>query len=257
MIVTTAGRPDEESMALAKAACIKLSLPFKDRKKRSVSAMIQEYGAEILVAGKNRYAFYTSTESEPFFFHPNSAAFRLKRMMKGEVDPFVETAGIDKGDTILDCTLGMGSDCIIASFAAGAQGKVRGCEVHPVIAFIVQEGLRLYKDGSQELLEAMRRIEVIPRDSLEYLKEQPDKTVDIVYLDPMFEEVIEESDNFQSLRAAGFHTQLSEEWVNEAKRVARKRIILKAHFRSDLFEQFGFERKVRLASKFHYGTMTI
>lgn len=257
VLVTTAGRPDEESLALAESACIKLGLTFKERKKRSVSVMMREYGADLLVAGKNRYAFYTSTESEPFFFHPNSAAFRLKRLMKGEDDPFVQSAGIVKGDTVLDCTLGMGSDSIIASFITGAVGKVIGCEAHPVIAFIVQEGLKGYNNGSIELLEAMRRIKVIQKDSGEYLKELPNESVDIVYLDPMFDEVIEESDNFTSLRAAGLHIPLTQEWVNEAKRVARKRVVLKAHFRSELFEKFGFDRIVRPASKFHYGMINM
>ena len=39
--------------------------------------------ADVLVAGKNRYELYRIGMEEPFFFHPNSAAFRLKRLVKG------------------------------------------------------------------------------------------------------------------------------------------------------------------------------
>ena len=73
----------------------------------------------------------------------------------------------------------------------------------------------------------------------------------------MFEEVIEESSNFQALRAAGIHDALNVEWIEEAKRVARKRVVLKAHFRSTVFEQFGFKREIRLSSKFHYGVINL
>lgn len=255
VIVTTAGRPDHESRRLAELACNKLGLHYIERRKRSVAAMMREYEADVLVAGKNRYEFYTPHSVEPFFFHPNSAAFRIKRLLKGEKDPFIQSSGIVPDDKVLDCTLGIGSDSIIASFVAGADGCVTACEVHPVLAFIVEEGLRLYNDGSHELLEAMKRVNVIPEDSLTYMKGLPDCAFDIVYLDPMFEEVIEESGNFKSLRAAGFHTPLTMEWVQEAKRVARRKIVLKAHFRSGLFEKFGFERTVRLTSKFHYGVI--
>ena len=37
----------------------------------------------------------------------------------------------------------------------------------------------------------------------------------------MFEEVIEEANNFQPLRLAGEHVTLTDEWVHEAKRVAK------------------------------------
>ena len=37
----------------------------------------------------------------------------------------------------------------------------------------------------------------------------------------MFEKVIEEANNFQALRLAGEHVTLTDEWVYEAKRVAK------------------------------------
>ena len=72
-------------------------------------------------------------------------------------------------------------------------------------------------------------------------------------MDPMFEEVIEESTNFEALRYAGKHLTLTDEWVAEAKRVAKKRVVLKAHYKSDWFEKYQFQRDVRLTAKFHYG----
>ena len=52
-------------------------------------------------------------------------------------------------------------------------------------------------------------------------------------------------------------SRLTEEWLNEAKRVAREKIIIKAHFRDTVFEELGFERQIRPNQKLHYGVMDL
>ena len=121
-IVTTAGRPDDESMALAAFACQTLGATFEPRKKRSVRKMSQAFQANIIVAGKNRYDYYAYGAEEPFFFHPNSAAFRLKRIARGEAEPFLEAAQLQLGDTVLDCTLGLAADAMLAAYTVGEKG---------------------------------------------------------------------------------------------------------------------------------------
>lgn len=256
-IVTTAGRPDDLSFQLVDVACIELNIPYVERKKRSISALSEKYNANILVAGKNRYEYYPKGATSPFFFHPNSAAFRLKRLLKGEQDPLIEACQLEKGDTFLDCTLGMGSDSIVAAFAVGDKGKVIGLEVDPYVAFVVKRGLQTFETDNEILKGCMQKIGVIHCNAYHFLQQQGNNQFDIVYMDPMFDETIEESNNFEALRQAGNHMPLTENWVNEAKRVAKKRVVLKAHFRSSLFEQFHFERKVRPTSKFHYGVIDV
>lgn len=254
-IVTTAGRPDELSMYLAQKACTELDLSFEPRKKRSVVKMSEQLDANIIVAGKNRYEYYPKGASAPFFFHPNSAAFRLKRVARGEEDPFLEACQLQEGDSFLDCTLGMGADAMLAAFIVGEKGKVIGLEVSPNIAFIVRAGMQTYDTSELPLTECMRNIQVIQKEAIEYLREQQDSSFDVVYMDPMFEETIEESNNFEALRDAGSHLHLTEQWVNEAFRVAKKQVVVKAHYKSNVFEQFGFERAIRLTAKFHYGVL--
>lgn len=255
IIVTTAGRPDEESYQLAKQVSEDLGVPFIPRKKRSISKISLLYEANVLVAGKNRLEYYGKGSHMPFFFHPDTAAFRLKRLKRGETEPFLEVCALQSSDSFLDCTLGVGSDAIIASYAVGEKGKVMGLEVDPVIAYIVCCGLKEYETTDIALKGSMERIQVVHSEAVEFLKKQADESFDVVYLDPMFEQTIEESNNFESLREVGSHHPLTEEWVNEAYRVAKKRVVLKAHFRSTHFEDFGFERKVRLTSKFHFGVL--
>ncbi|MFJ7646954.1 class I SAM-dependent methyltransferase [Lysinibacillus sp. NPDC097279] len=254
-IVTTAGRPDDMSMVLAGFVCDTLHVPFVARNKRSIRKISEQMQANVIVAGKNRYEYYAFGADEPFFFHPNSAAFRLKRVARGEIEPFLEAAQLEKNDTILDCTLGLGADAMLAAFVVGESGRVVGLEADPNVAFIVAHGMNTYDTSELPLTACMRQIEVVQAEAIAYLKLQPDDAFDVVYMDPMFEEIIEESNNFQALRTAGAHITLTDEWVAEAKRVAKKRVVLKAHFRSAWFEKYHFSRLTRVTSKFHYGVI--
>ena len=243
-IVTTAGRPDDLSMALAAFACKQLNAPFEPRKKRSVRKISESLQANVIVAGKNRFEYYAFGASEPFFFHPNSAAFRLKRVARGEAEPFLEATQLQMGDSVLDCTLGLAADAMLAAFTVGEHGRVVGLEANPNVAFIVGQGTQTYDTTELPLTVCMRQIEVVQAEAF-----------DVVYMDPMFEEVIEEANNFEALRSAGAHVALTDEWVQEAKRVAKKRVVLKAHFHSEWFEKYGFTRLTRVTSKFHYGVL--
>lgn len=256
-IITTAGRPDETSKRLAQHAASLLHYELVERKKRSVAKMQQTYQANVIVAGKERYEYFAYGESEPFFFHPNSAAFRIKRLAKGEHEPLVDACELNKGDSFLDCTLGIGSDSLVAAFVVGGSGKVVGVEANANVAFIVKEGMRTYNYEELPLTSCMRSVQVEHANALEFLKSQPTHSFDVVYMDPMFEQIIEESSNFEALRAAGNHDALTFEWVEEAKRVARRKVVLKAHYESTYFEAFGFKQLKRQTSKFHYGIIDI
>lgn len=255
-IVTTAGRPDEKSEELAKKAADILDVAIVPRKKRSVSRLQKEYNANVIVAGKNRYEYYPYSVIEPFFFHPNSAAYRLKRLAKGETDPLIEVGQLQQGDRFLDCTLGLGSDAIVAKYMVGKRGQVVGLEANPNVAFIVQNGMQNYDVTEMPLAACMRDIEVIQSEAIDYLRTLPNNSFDVVYMDPMFEKIIDESDNFAPLRAAGEKTLITDEWVEEAKRVAKRGVVLKAYFDSALFERYGFTREIRLSSKFHFGFLS-
>jgi 16S rRNA (guanine1516-N2)-methyltransferase len=256
MIITTGGRPDDSSCQLAAEAAIALGHPVVERKKRSVARMQEQYAADVLVSGKNRYELYRRGMQEPFFFHPNSAAFRLKRLVKGETDPMIEAAQLRLGDSFLDCTLGLASDSIVAASKVGETGKVLGVEADEAVAFITGRGLRSFPTHSEQLVDAMNRIEVVSSVADTFLRSQPDASWEIVYIDPMFHQPIEESSNFTPLRQAGVHSLLTEEWMQQALRVCRRRVVVKDRFDSPVFERFNMERRLRPNTKFHFGYIT-
>lgn len=252
MIITTAGRTNKEMQILAKRIAVDFNCKFAEREKVSIESLKARYETDILIIGKNRFEFYALNTEQPFFFHPNSAAFRIKRLIKQEHDPFIEATNLERGKSFLDCTLGLSSDSIVASFVVGSDGYVEGLEANHVIAFLVQTGLKEWETSHSVIDEAMRRITVKHINALDDLIHKDDNSIDCVYFDPMFEETVS-SDGIHPLKKLAHYDDLTEEIINHAKRVARERVVLKDHYRSSRFDRFQFEQIKRKTSKFHYG----
>lgn len=213
----------------------------------------RDFHSGLFVVGEKRIELYKNPESHPLFFHPNAAMFRAKHLMRYGSDPLIDAAGVKEGDHIVDATLGMGSDAQLFSLAAGKRGIVTGLESSPDISIITSIGLQSHEHDFAPLLDAMRRIKVYRQNHLQWMRKQHDRSVDIVYFDPMFHEQIDKSDGISTMRAFAVSDPLTEEAVKEACRIARKRVVLKDHFRSSRFDAFGFRRTVRKSSKIHYG----
>ncbi|WP_210365046.1 class I SAM-dependent methyltransferase [Bacillus sp. REN3] len=255
MFVTTAGRTNDEMVYQAREIAARLMVEYIPRKKRSIKAIQEMKQQDCLVIGKDRLELFPLGESEPFFFHPNSAMFRIKRLMKGETDPMIAAAKLEKGMSFLDCTLGLGADSIVASYVVGSKGIIKGIEARKALAFIVSDGLKTWDSGIESINHAMRNIEVVESVSLEYLKLQPDNSFDCVYFDPMFETTIVESDGIRRLSHFAAYEGISKEMIEQAHRVARRRVVLKDHFRSPRFARFNFKVIQRKSAKFHFGVI--
>lgn len=257
MIVTTAGRTDEQLIGQAMKTAKELNALYVPRKKQSVSKIQYFFQSDCMIVGKERLDLYPYQAHQPFFFHPNTASFRIKRLLTGDKDPFIEAANLSKGATILDCTMGLASDSIVASFVVGSTGKVMALEANKYLHYIVEKGLDKWKTDIEEMNLAMRRIETWNTNYLDFLAKLPSKSVDVIYFDPMFEDSILSSDGIAGLRSFAIYSSLNEETLSEAKRVAVKRIVLKDHFRSDKFKQLGFHVHIRKSAKFHFGVIEL
>ena len=182
-------------------------------------------------------------------FHPDTAALRIK----APHDALVSLLG-KSPKTILDTTMGLASDSLVM---AAVGNQVTALESQDVIFQVVSRGLASYQTDDKQLEKAMRSIKAIKSDSLSFLKAQADNSFDIIFADPMFSETIKESENLEAIKPLANGSRLTEEWLNEAKRVARGKIIIKAHFRDTVFEELGFERQVRPNQKLHYGVLEL
>lgn len=257
MIVTTAGRTTEKMTLKAKQVAQELHLPFKERRDQSIKKMQKHFETNVFVVGKDKFSIHEIGNEEPLFFHPNSAMFRVKRLLKGDVDPFIHTAKLKSGMTVLDCTLGLASDSIVASVVVGKGGNVTGIEQNRYIAYLVKMGLVQWDSGLPIMNDGMKNIEVITSNHLDYLKSAPDNSYDIVYFDPMFDESIQASDGIRMLRTFASYKPITSEIVLEAKRVAKQRVVMKDHWKSDRFELLGFTVQKRPTALFHFATIEV
>lgn len=253
MFVTTAGRTNRQMIEKAVETAEKLRVDFIPRNKKSILHLQSILDSDCIVVGKERLELFGKGAEQPFFFHPNSAMFRIKRIMNHEHDPFADATRLSAGMSFLDCTLGLASDSIVASFLVGQSGRVTGVEGQAFLAFLVKMGLKTWDSGLSGMNEAMKRIQVENDNALNVLRNLPDESVDIVYFDPMFEERIFESDGIKILGKFAIYEDIQEEMIMEALRVSRRRVVLKDHFRSRRFEKFGFQVLRRKTAKFHFG----
>lgn len=247
MIITTSSRETRELAEEAGKIAELLQIDCIQRNKKSL-ASLQALYQDVLILSQEGLVLHLEN-GEKLSFHPDTAILR----MKAPRDPLLELIG-QEPLTILDTTMGLASDSIVMA----SQGhQLMALEKSPVIHLIVSRGLATYQTSFTALEKAMRSIKTCCADSLTYLKAQLDQSVDIIYCDPMFSENIAESHNLAGLEQLADYSTLTPAFLAEAKRVARKKIILKAHFRDDSFERFGFQRLVRPNQKFHYGVIEL
>ncbi|MGE5654890.1 MAG: class I SAM-dependent methyltransferase [Bacillota bacterium] len=222
----------------------RLHLPYVPRRKRTWTAIYQEEQTEAILIVRGQKIEYHQGETV-FSFHPGLAGLRILALDRGQADHMVTAMGLREGDQVLDCTLGLASDAVVASFAVGTDGRVVGVEASPLVAAVVADGLQRYRFPKDPRVEAaMRRIEVVTGNHLEILRRASDRSYDVVYFDPMFRHAIEESDGIGPLRALANHEPVSVEALGEAKRVARRRVVIKERSGSAEFQRLVMERTV-------------
>lgn len=254
-VITTERKCRPESMELAARLSQELHLELVDRHKESMDNLRARYHADAaLVAFPDKLKLFS--DSGEMFFHPNMAQLRVKNLRKGEKDHMSEAMGLEPGMSVLDCTLGYGSDAIVASFGVGDSGTVIGVEASPLIGAVTAHGLQHFPASNGPLLAAMRRIQVVNMDYLEYLRQQPDRSVDVVYFDPMFRKPLTASSGISPIRSVADHSALTEEAVQEARRVARCRVVMKEASGSSEFARLGFDHIMGgKYSPVHYGVL--
>ncbi|MGQ9512445.1 class I SAM-dependent methyltransferase [Thermodesulfitimonas sp.] len=242
VLVTTTHGAGEDAAAAGQALAVRLDVPFVPRGGHGLATLLSREGAEAaLVFGPQRLSlcFYRDGRREEFFFHPGTALLRIKNILAGKPDQMIQAMALRPGDTVLDCTLGLGADAIVASFVAGSQGRVVGVEKVAPLAAVVEYGLRHYA-AEPLLTAAMRRIEVVVADHYDYLLRLPAASFDVVYFDPFFRVPVKGAAQVAPLRAVGERAPLKEEAVQAALRVARRRVVLKERRGSAAFTRLGF-----------------
>jgi len=215
------------------------------RQRWSLKELAEQHGAwGVLVLEADGVVFHVPAEGVSYFYHPGMARRRIKSIMKGFGDPMVTAMDLRPGDHVLDCTLGRGTDAIIASFVVGDAGRVVGVEAVPVLAALTEHGLRTLEVPQPELQEAMRRVEVVWSDNEEYLAQAEPRSFDVVYFDPLFDRPVEASSAMVPLRALAEKRPLRREVLEKARQVARRCVVVKQRRGTPLWEELPPDRVV-------------
>ncbi|SDN30469.1 class I SAM-dependent methyltransferase [Alkalicoccus daliensis] len=256
--ITTGVKNAEHMEEKARSLAETYGLTFIKRNKYSVKEIIKKHDGPLFVLTQDKLTYYSADNKPPLFYHPNIAAVRAKNWRNIQKDLLVEACNLKAGDKIIDGTLGLGADSLILALAGGKHTKVTSVEKNQVTAMLVREGLKSYAMPFEALQEAAKRIKVVNAEACTYLKTLDDNSVDIVYFDPMFESTLDTSSGMQTLRHYADHQGLTANLIEEAKRVALKRVVVKARHSSSIFKDFGFFRIARSNIKsVHYGYISL
>lgn len=239
LAVTTPASAGASEIAAARAAAGRRGLEFVERGREPLEAVAARHAADaLLVVGSRRVSLWL--EGTEHRWTAGMGALRVKRLLEGERpapaargapgtgdappqtrDLFLEAAGLRPGDEVLDATLGLGMDALVASAVVGPAGRVVGIERSPALAALTAEGL------AQHASEAARRIEVLAADADDVLSRLPARSFDVVVFDPMFRRPRRQPPGFELLRRLGDPRPLAAVTLARARLVARRWVVVK------------------------------
>jgi len=227
--VTTPLGPSPAEEADARAAAARHGLPYAERSRRPLPALLGAAGAEgFLVLSRLHALLWTPQEEHRWA--GGMGQVRMKRVLARragapldptERDPMLEAAGLRPGDAVLDATLGLGADALVAAAACGPDGRVVGLEASAPLAAWVAEGLRRLD------VEPARRVEVRAIDHASALAALPAASFDVVLFDPMFRHRRDAPGGFDLVRRLADARPLEAAALEEARRVARRWVVVK------------------------------
>ncbi|MBE3555869.1 MAG: class I SAM-dependent methyltransferase [Firmicutes bacterium] len=224
-LITDTDRSETRERAQQMAAL--LHLPYLPRQGRSIAALCGT-SRGVFVVEQKALAFYAPGSKTAFRYHPSSAIPRIRDASKGIADPLLVACEVQKGDRVLDATLGLGADALVLSWGIGEEGELIALEHSLPIAVVVCDGLRRYQSNRATIDAAMRRIRVFHADHRHFLRHAESSSFDIIYFDPMFVHPRYASAGIAPLRALADPRPLSGDTLALARRVARRRVVVKA-----------------------------
>lgn len=218
--VSSAGSP--KHVAQAKKQAAEWGVPFFSRPRNSgITKHLGVVSDAFLVLGADGWKLTDARGA--LGFSPNLAMLRLKRFDKGERDDaMLRVSELKEGDQVLDCTLGLGADALVAARAVGPKGRVLGLEKSLPLWCLMSAGLRDWKWPGSAAIETRRA------DFAEVLASAEPKSFDVVMFDPMFDKDTDASPSFEILRRYAIDDVLTPEILQRARVVARRWVMVKA-----------------------------
>jgi hypothetical protein len=235
--VTVTARQGYRWAGRARDKAAEWGLPFFDRPDTGgLDPLLEREAQALLVYGGSGWVLHDARGE--LAFSPGMATVRLKRLEHGTQQPdiLVRLAELKAGDEVLDGTLGLGADALVCARVVGPKGRVVGLEASLPLFRLVHEGLR-----TAPLDPKSCRIEVLHALALEYLSAREARSVDCVILDPMFQRPKKSGGALEVLRRFAVHEPLTAELLAQARRVARRWVVVKCGRYDRTFSKLGLQ----------------
>lgn len=245
-ILTTAQKSNEAIQEEAKALASSMHMAYIKRGKLSIPVLFNAHPCDFIAVLSGNGLTIHFPDNQQHSFHLSMAQLRILRLQRGEGDHLINAVQTilstneitDKEEfSFLDCTIGLGSDSIVVSYAF-PQAKIKGLEGSLPIWLATSYGLAHYSHNVKSVTDALRRIEVSYDIFENYVPNLPDESIDIIYFDPMFEVPVEDSPQFKPLRGHTVESRIDDKIMEEAMRVASYGVIIKERPFSSVFQKY-------------------
>ena len=242
MIVTTSHRELSADIEAALRFASEIGGEYLPRSNQSLAEIQTKINETVFVViEKGQPAVYHGDMR--FVFHRGMSELRILNLLRTGSDSLIDAFGLEPGMSVLDCTLGLAADALVAAFFTGASGKVLGLESSQVIAAIAGWGLKALEseeaDARVETKKAAGRIKILHVDHKVFLQSLPNKSFDVVYFDPMFRRAKQTSCGIRAMRSFADRQPLHMDSIEQALRVARSRVVVKEAHGSSEFARLG------------------
>ncbi len=214
---------------------MRLGAPLVDRQKLSV--LFADTGVQFLYVVGTHHEELVSAQGARCQVEPGLLKMKLQHH---PTHPLIRAIARDDADLVevFDCTLGVGHDAMHVACALNV--RVVATERSAVLCALHEDGLV----RAAVRYPAIRNIDVICGDAAVVLAARPDRSIDVVMLDPMMLRAKGATPTFDALRALADHAPASAALYLHAARVAKRRVVLKRPRRVgvDVGTPLGFAR---------------
>lgn len=225
--ITTGYKPTDEQRLQAQELESEWQLPYVERGHASLRRLTERTRISHWLVQLQRGLVATDGRTR-LEFHLQMAKLRALNWERKRQDHFADLLHETSPERFLDATFGRGSDAIMAAYTLPENVEIISLEKSFPVYAVGREGLRSMKvSEAPALTAALRRIHLLHADVSDYLKKQPDNHFDVIYFDFMFHHTVSQTNNLVDLRIFAAQSRLDEILWEDAKRVAKKRIIVK------------------------------
>ena len=217
--------------------------------------MLEEHAADAILVVDSSGTLLRLRSGSEFKLHGGLGVLRVRNVLGGGNDVLTsEACALREGDVFVDGTAGQLQDALVAAAAVGPSGKVIAIEASPLL-WAVTSGrpCRTGDDDVDALLN--ERIEVRQGEASTVLAAMPSNSADVVYFDPMWVAPSKSSSSFDVLRTLAHTDRLRVEAIVEAKRVARRAVVVMDQIGGCELERLGLP-VVQTGQRKRYGVLS-